>query len=513
LSELKPKNVAQNCAPDESVEELYEMAPCGYLTTTIEGRIIKVNRTLTEWLGYNPDELTSGKRFVDLLTVGGRVFYDTHFNLLLRMQNAVNEIALDIVCKDGRVLPTLINARQKRDASGEPVLNRLTIFNSSERRMYERRLLAARDLFETTLWSIGDGVVSTDAAGRITFMNPVAEVLCGWKADAAAGKPIEDVVVLAREDNGEKIENPVTHALRTGEVVGLANHTVLFSKDGRTLAIDDSASPIRDANGNVVGGVLIFRDVSAGRRSQKALSDAYQLLEAVAAELRRSNENLSQFAYVASHDLRSPLNTVNAFVQLLERDYGDKLGEGKELLGFVTDATKRMATLIEDLLQYARVSADTKPARASVDSNAAIKVAVENLFGTIDQAGATVEYQHLPTVSVDETSLVQVFQNLIGNAIRYRSEDAPHIRIKANEEGDVWLFSVQDNGIGIASEYQKQIFEPFKRLHGSEVPGSGIGLAVCKRIVERYNGRIWVESAPQQGSTFHFTIPKAPPLV
>jgi len=500
--------VFQDFTLDENVEELYEMAPCGYLTTTIDGRIIRVNRTLAEWLGYSREQLTCGKRFVDLLTVGGRIFYDTHFNLLLRMQSTVNEIALDIVCQDGTVLPTLINARQKRDETGEPVFNRLTIFNSSERRMYERQLLAARDLFETTLSSIGDGVIATDAAGQVTFMNPVAELLCGWKVDTAAGKPIEEVMVLAREDNGELVENPVTHALRTGETVGLANHTILVSRDGRMVAIDDSASPIRDANGNVVGGVLVFRDVSEARRNQKALDNAYRQLEAVAAELRRSNENLSQFAYVASHDLRSPLNTVSSFVQLLEREYGDKLGDGKQLLGFVTDATRRMATLIEDLLQYARVSADTEPKRAAVDSNAAVKVAVENLRGIMDRAGATVEWEHLPTVSISETSLVQVFQNLIGNAIRYRSADPPLIRIQAKDDGEASLFSVEDNGIGIAPEHRTIIFEPFKRLHSAEVPGSGIGLAVCNRIIEQYNGRIWVEAAPNQGSIFYFTIPK-----
>ena len=197
------------------------MAPCGYLTTTIDGRIIKVNRTLAEWLGYDRSDLTQGKRFVDLLTVGGRIFYETHFNLLLRMQSAVDEIALDIVCKDGSILPTLINARQKRSPADKPILNRFTIFNASERRMYERDLLAARDLLRTTLASIGDAVIATDAEGRITFMNPVADELTGWKNNAAIGKSIEEVLVLVREDTGDRIENPIMHALRAGIIVGL----------------------------------------------------------------------------------------------------------------------------------------------------------------------------------------------------------------------------------------------------------------------------------------------------
>jgi PAS domain S-box-containing protein len=495
--------------PDESAEELYEMASCGYLTTTIEGRIVKVNRTLADWLGYEPEELTGGIRFVQLLTVGGRIFYDTHFNLLLRMQDSVNEIALDIIRKDGRILPTLINARQKRDLNGVPVLNRFTIFNATERRTYERDLLAARDLFQTTLASIGDGVIATDAGGRISFMNPVAEKLSGWTEESAAGKPIEEILHLVREDSGERIENPVTHALRTGEIVGLENHTVLISRDGRQIAVDDSASPIRDANGYIVGGVLVFRDISDRRKAQKALAEAHVELERSLEELRRSNEDLSEFAHVASHDLRSPLNTVAIFVQLLERDYGAQIGDGKELLTQVKDATKRMAKLIDDLLLYASVSASGKMTREMVDAAAQLQTAVENLHGASKAAGATITYDVLPNISVDATSLVQLFQNLIGNAIHYRSSAAPQIHLSAVDKKTEWQFSCRDNGLGIEAHYLDQIFEPFKRLHGQERPGSGIGLAVCKRIVERQGGRIWVESpGPGHGSTFYFTLPK-----
>jgi PAS domain S-box-containing protein len=316
---------------DETAEELYEMAPCGYLTTTLNGRITRVNRTLAEWLGYEREELITGKRFVDLLTVGGRIFFETHFNLLLRVQDAVDEIALDVVRKDGRILPTLINARQKRDPHGEPLLNRFTIFNASERRLYERDLLAARDLLKTTLASIGDAVVVTDAEGRITFTNPVADVLCGWGSEFALGRSIDEVLVFYREDTGLNIENPIWAAVRSGRVVGLVDHTILASKDGRHLPVDNSASPVKDADGRVIGSVLVFRDISERRRAEKELENAYQQLKSSAAELQRSNEDLSQFAYVASHDLRSPLNTIGQFTELLEREYGVRLGDGKDL--------------------------------------------------------------------------------------------------------------------------------------------------------------------------------------
>jgi PAS domain S-box-containing protein len=483
------------------------MAPCGYLSTDANGYIVKVNGTLTEWLGYGPEELTRDKRFVDLLTVGGRMFFETHFSLLLRLKQAVDAIALDVVCKDGRVLPALINARQKRDDAGNPILNRFTIFNATERRMYERDILASRNLFQTTLASIGDGVVATDAAGLVTFMNPVAELLSGWNSDDAMGKPIEEVLVLRGENSTDKVENPIRKALLEGVIVGLANHTVLLTKDGRSIPIDDSASPILDATGSKLGAVLVFRDITVQRKSERDLKEAHEELQRSAEELRRSNDDLSQFAHVASHDLRSPLNTVVQFSQLLEREYGESLGEGKQLLDYVTGAATRMRSLINDLLTYASVSKEVARACDPVDANLLLQTAIENLRGPIEATGAVITYDSLPILPVSGTSLVQLFQNLVGNAVHYRSDEPPRIHLSVQKEADYWRFSCRDNGVGIAPEHQFQIFEAFKRLHGADRPGSGIGLAICKKIVEYYQGRIWVESLPDHGSTFFFTLP------
>jgi len=492
---------------EESAEELYEFAPCGYLTTTIDGRIVKVNRTLAEWLGYSSEELTSGKRFADLLPPGAKIFYDTHLSLLLRMQRSVDEIALDLMRKNGTAIPALINSRQKRDANDQPLLNRFTVYNATERRMYERQLLAARDLFQTTLSSIGDGVIATDAAGVVTFINPVAAGLTGWPEETAVGRIIEEVLYLVEEDSGKVLENPITHALRTGQTVGLENHTVLVAKNGSRLVIDDSAAPIRDENDEVTGAVLVFRDVSERRKIQRALDEARNELERSAAELKRSNEDLSQFAYIASHDLKSPLNTVTTLTQLIALDYGDKPGSAKEVLGHIGDATQRMARLIEDLLLYATAAPKGGPLAEPVDANIPLNSAIENLQAAIVESGAVIVSDNLPAIAMDGTSILQLFQNLIGNAIQYRSAEAPRIHIAVRSVDDAWLFSCRDNGIGIAPKYHTQVFEPFKRLHGMELSGSGIGLAVCKKIVERYKGRIWVESKEGEGATFYFTVP------
>jgi light-regulated signal transduction histidine kinase (bacteriophytochrome) len=252
---------------------------------------------------------------------------------------------------------------------------------------------------------------------------------------------------------------------------------------------------------------MVFRDVSERRRAELALNKAYEQLERTAAELRRSNEDLSQFGYVASHDLRSPLKTVTMFSQLLDRKYGDTLGEGKELLAQITTATKRMATLIDDLLRFSTITATREYGASLVNATKCLETAIDNLRSSIEDSGTLVEYGPLPEVPIDETSLVQLFQNLIGNSIRYRSEQNPRIVVSAVEHDGFWRFSCRDNGIGIAPEYTSRIFEPFKRLHGPEVPGSGIGLAVCKKVVQRYGGEIWVESTVGEGSTFYFTLP------
>lgn len=349
--------------------------------------------------------------------------------------------------------------------------------------------------------------MATDAAGLVTFMNPVAEELSGWSTEDALGKPIEEVLALRREDSMTIVENPIRRALQEGVSVGLANHTVLVDKDGRSIHVDDSGSPIRDASGEIIGAVLVFRDITAQRQIERDLRETHERLESSAVELKRSNEDLSQFAHVASHDLRSPLNTVVQFSQILERKHGDRLGEGRELLGYIVGAAKRMQNLINDLLSYAKVSSDAAQVFEPVDANLRLQTAVENLRGVIEATQAVVTHDALPMLPVSGTSLVQLFQNLVGNAVHYGTDDPPRVHLSAAREGDWWRFSCKDNGIGIAPEHQEQIFEAFKRLHGTERPGSGIGLALCKKIVEHYGGHIWVESAVHQGSTFFFTLP------
>lgn len=224
-------------------------------------------------------------------------------------------------------------------------------------------------------------------------------------------------------------------------------------------------------------------------------------------ELARSNTELEQMAYVASHDLQEPLRMVSSYLQLLEKRYATKMdADAHEFIGYAVDGAKHMQALINDLLAYSRVGTKVKPLKP-VDFGAVVKTATGNLRLAIEESGAQVTCGPLPTLPGDTTLLVQLFQNLIGNAIKFRGPEPPRIHIEAEPQEAFWRFSVQDNGIGIAPEYFERIFALFQRLHSRrEIPGTGMGLTICKRIVERHGGRIWVESAPEKGSIFRFTI-------
>ncbi|MEO8393066.1 MAG: ATP-binding protein, partial [Chloroflexota bacterium] len=247
--------------------------------------------------------------------------------------------------------------------------------------------------------------------------------------------------------------------------------------------------------------LLVISDITERRKVERVLATQ-------AVELARSNADLQQFAYVASHDLQEPLRMVTSYMGLLERRYKGKLdSNADEFIGFAVDGAKRMQILIDDLLAYARISITDVPL-ASTDCNKVLEQAVANLEMAIIESSCTVTHDTLPTVVGDASQLAQVFQNLIGNAIKFRKNEPLRVHICAQQQKADWLFSVRDNGIGIAPEFRDRIFVIFQRLHKrEEFAGTGIGLAICKKIIEGHGGRIWVESEPEQGSTFYFTLP------
>ena len=278
----------------------------------------------------------------------------------------------------------------------------------------------------------------------------------------------------------------------------------------KRLSQDRLDVPVPVSMNNEVGVVAQAFNAAMERLARQRTDLQNEIAERQRAEeaLTRSNRDLEQFAYAASHDLQEPLRSIKNFTSLLARRYHDKLGtDANEFIGYIVDGASRMEILIRDLLTYSRaVRSDTAP--EPVDSKGALRTALSNLRGAIESSGAKITNDDLPQIMASDVEIVRLFQNLVGNAIKYRKAPQPEIHIAASKNDGEWMFEVSDNGIGIPAREQERIFGVFHRLHGKELPGSGIGLATCRKIVEHYGGRIWVESELGSGSTFKFTIPK-----
>ena len=304
-----------------------------------------------------------------------------------------------------------------------------------------------------------------------------------------ARKLIVGAVLLRAEPGGGKKETVRTEAQ-------------LLRRNGERVDIEANISTIEDASGQPAEFLIVARDVTERKQMESQLASSL-------ADLQRSNAELEQFAYVTSHDLQEPLRMITSYIQLIEGDYKGKLdADADQYIAFIVEGAIRMHTLVNDLLAYSRVGTRGEPFMPiSLDS--VLSAATANLEVAIEESHAVVTHDRLPTVLGDESQLIQLLQNLLGNAIKFRSDAPPMIHVGVEKENDDWKFSVRDNGIGIDMQYAERIFSVFQRLHArEEYPGTGIGLAVVKKIVERHKGRIWVESEPAKGSTFYFTLPK-----
>jgi len=278
---------------------------------------------------------------------------------------------------------------------------------------------------------------------------------------------------------------------RTMEVMGL-------HRDGHEVPIEYSISDWRTDEGLFFTGIV--RDITARKRSEEALNQNIE-------ELARSNAELALFSYVASHDLREPLRTVASNVQLLQRGLGDRITPAaRKSAQFALDGVHRMQALIDDLLAYSRVGTEAREFQR-VDTNVVLDDVLAGLKATIESSDGVVVRGEMPTVWADRMQLAQVLQNLLSNALKFHVERPPRVHISAARNGDAWVFSVRDEGIGFDPQLAEQVFTLFQRFSPEDFPGTGIGLAICRKIVERHGGRIWAESVPGQGSAFHFTLP------
>ncbi len=344
-----------------------------------------------------------------------------------------------------------------------------------------------------------DAIIGKALDSTIVTWNTGAERLYGYTAAEAVGR---SVAMLIPPDHPDELAE-LMGAVARGESI-TQYETERVRKDGSRVPVSVTISPIRDRSGAVTSASVIARDITARVRAEEALARSN-------AELERSNAELQQFAYVASHDLQEPLRTIASYLQLLKRRYAGKVLDesADEYIAFAVDGAKRMQALIQAVLAYSRVGTHGKDF-APLDARALVARALANLDARLAETGAQVAVdEDLPMVWGDDTQLGQLFQNLIGNALKFvRPGETPRVAVTAERRGAEWAFAVRDNGIGLPPEQAERIFGMFQRLHTrDEYEGTGIGLSVCKRIVERHGGRIWVESRPGQGATFLFTLP------
>ncbi len=463
---------------NEGAERMY-----GYRADEIIGRDVSVF--------YVPDYVALGKPFDELQSA---IAHERHESEGMRVR------------KDGTQFTAHVILAGLFDDAGKVRGFAAVSRDMTERRRIEEMLHRQNTMLESILSSIGDGIIVADEHGALLMHNPAAETMLAparHHADRAAG-------------NGHGLYLPDTVTELTAEQSPLARAIAGESVDGiemlaRSARHPDgiwlrcTGRPLRDDSGSIHGGVLAFQDVTTLKRTQEQLTRQ-------AEELARSNTELQQFAYVASHDLQEPLRMVASYTQLLARRYRGKLdADADEFIAFAVDGATRMQRLIEDLLAYSRVGTKGREFRDTA-CDAVLDRALLNLRALIEESGARVSRRNLPVLPADEPQLVQLLQNLIANAIKFRGARAPEVAVSAERCNDgEWTFAVEDNGIGIEAQYFDRIFTMFQRLHGrDEYPGSGMGLAICKKIVQRHGGRIWLRSTPGEGTTFFFTLREAP---
>ncbi len=484
-----------------------EGSPSGMVMVDGEGTIVLVNARMEETFGYKRDELIGQPvdLFLPTQMRPQHVRDRTEFMRNPRVYEMGQGRDLFAVHKSGRQIPVEVGLTPVETESGMCVL--ATVVDISERKRAEEEakkqteMIAAaerqmRHVFEAST----SGMVMVDERGTIILVNERMEQTFGYSRDELIGQPVE--IFLPAEMHPQHVRDRAEfmHSPRVYEM-GRGRDLYAVHKSGQQIPVEVGLTPVETDSGMCVLATVI--DITERKLAQDELEQTNDAL-------RRSNEELEQFAYIASHDLQEPLRMVSSYTQLLERRYRDHLDDdAREFIKYSVDGAKQMQSLIQDLLQYSLLSKDSIKL-VYFDMNTTFDSALKNLKLLIDESNAEVKCEDLPYVYGDRSSIQQLLQNLLGNAIKYRDANRPvKVHVTARKQDDGYVFCVKDNGIGIDNQYFDRIFLIFKRLHTKEAySGSGIGLAVCKRIVEWHGGRIWLQSTPGEGSSFFFYLPE-----
>jgi len=494
------RDLSERKESGEKYRGLLEAAPDAMVVVDQSGEIVLLNVQAEKQFGYRRDELV-GQKVKNIIPEGfaERLIADgTRTASEALAQQIGTGIELTGRRKDGSDFPIEIMLSPLESAEG--ILVTAAIRDISVRKAAEEHLAQMEGRYRGLLEAAPDAMVVVNQSGEIVLLNVQAEKQFGYRRDELVGQMVKNIIpagfaerLLA--DGLRSVEDALAQQIGTGiELTGRR-------KDGSDFPIEIMLSPLESAEGMLVTAAI--RDISERKKSEERLGKTV-------GELKRSNDELQQFAYVASHDLQEPLRMVASYTQLLAKRYKGRLdSDADEFIAYAVDGSSRMQRLIQDLLAYSRAGTNGKPLR-EISTEKALEEALSNLRTTIQESGAVVTHDSLPDMTTDDTQLTQVFQNLVGNALKYHGPKAPIIHVSAAKNGGKeWIFSVRDNGLGIDPQYFEKIFVLFQRLHGrEEFKGTGIGLTICKKILERLGGSIWVESQLEMGSTFYFALPE-----
>lgn len=490
---------------------------------TLDGTVTSWNAGAEHLFGYNAGEVL-GKSILAIIPPERGADEESKIIEWVQQGDRIEHFETVRLGKDGRRIDVSLSISPIKDSAGNIIGVSKIARDITERKQAEEALRQSEAIKAAMLESSLDAIITIDHEGKVIDTNPTVEGVFGYTREEMLGKEMAGLIIppSLREQHRQGL----ARYLATGEgpVLGKRIELVAMHADGREFPVELAISPIRSPGKPMFTGYV--RDITERKRAEEAL---YQLnaeleirvaertaelkgvnetLERTVKELTRSNADLEQFAYISSHDLQEPLRMVTSYVQLLDRRYKHKFDKtARQYMDFAIDGAIRMKALITDLLTYARVGGENRGFEP-VNSAAIVSEAIKNLKALVKESGATITVDPLPQICGSRTELLQLFQNLINNAIKYRSDVPPAIHVAVSEEPGRHVFSMTDNGIGIDPKYFDRIFMIFQRLHDrGTYPGTGIGLALCKKIVEHHGGKLWVTSQAGRGSTFYFSIP------
>jgi PAS domain S-box-containing protein len=486
---------------------VFENAPIGIFHSTLDGKFIRVNRAFADMYGYaSSEELISD---VNRTSISEKLYLNPEKRLEF-IKTALEDdkwhsCKNKYIRKDGSTMIGELCFRSiKNDDGGVKYLEGFVEDVTEQKELEEARMKTEMIAWDR-LAEI-DGIYDSSPIGLCTLDNDLRYIrinenlaeINGIPAIKHIGKtPREIIPTLA-----EKIESMAKKTLKTGQpIMGQEIEGVTPAKPGFLRTWIFQSVPFKDIEGNIIGISFSVLEITEMKKVQEEIAETVK-------KLKLSNDELQRFAYVVSHDFKEPLRMVSSFSQLIDSRYKGKFDkEADEFLEFIIEGSRRMEILLDDLLSYSRItSAEGKYTEVELDT--IIEECIFNLKLAIEENNAEITWDHLPKVFVNHTQMIHVFQNLIANSIKFRSNTIPKIHISAQKEDNQWILSVSDNGIGIDPQYNERIFEVFQRLHRrDEYEGTGMGLFLTKKILERHNGHIWVESVPENGSTFYLSLP------